>query len=54
MDCQFDATADSRRLKFLHVIDEHSRFCADNEPGFIAQALQGRTPLEAAQPGAAA
>ena len=27
MDFQFDATADGRRLKFLNVIDEHSRFC---------------------------
>jgi transposase InsO family protein len=27
MDVQFDATADGRRLKFLNVIDEHSRFC---------------------------
>jgi putative transposase len=27
MDFQFDATADSRRLKFLNVIDEHSRLC---------------------------
>ena len=24
---QFDATADGRRLKFLNVIDEHSRLC---------------------------
>jgi len=27
MDFQFDATADVRRLKFLNVIDEHSRLC---------------------------
>jgi len=27
MDIQFDATADGRRLKFLNVIDEHSRLC---------------------------
>ena len=27
MDYQFDATADGRRLKFLNVIDEHSRLC---------------------------
>ena len=27
MDFQFDGTADGRRLKFLNVIDEHSRFC---------------------------
>jgi len=27
MDFQFDATADGRRLKFLNVIEEHSRFC---------------------------
>jgi putative transposase len=27
MDFQFDSTADGRRLKFLNVIDEHSRLC---------------------------
>ena len=27
MDFQFDATEDGRRLKFLNVIDEHSRLC---------------------------
>jgi len=27
IDFQFDATADGRRLKFLNVIDEHSRLC---------------------------
>ena len=27
MDLQFDASADGRRLKFLNVIDEHSRLC---------------------------
>ncbi len=27
MDFQFDATADGRRLKFLNVIDKHSRLC---------------------------
>jgi len=27
MDCQFDATAHGRRLKFLKVIDEHSHLC---------------------------
>jgi len=27
MDLQFDATADGCRLKFLNVIDEHSRLC---------------------------
>ena len=27
MDIQFDATDDGRRLKFLNVIDEHSRLC---------------------------
>jgi putative transposase len=27
MDFQFDATADGRQLKFLNVIDEHSRLC---------------------------
>jgi transposase InsO family protein len=26
-DIQFDTTADGRRLKFLKVIDEHSRLC---------------------------
>jgi len=72
MDFQFDATADGRRLKFLNVIDEHSRLCltirvgrsckskdhvavleelisvcpaptfirSDNWPEFIAQALR--------------
>jgi putative transposase len=72
MDFQFDATADGRRLKFLNVIDEHSRLClairvgrrckakdvvavleeltslypapafirSDNGPEFIAQALR--------------
>ena len=27
MDFKFDATADGRRLKFLNLIDEHSRVC---------------------------
>jgi putative transposase len=27
MDSKFDATVDGRRLKFLNVIDEHSRLC---------------------------
>ena len=27
MDFQFDATTDGRRLKFLIVIDDHSRLC---------------------------
>jgi putative transposase len=27
LDFQFDATADGLRLKFLNVIDEHSRLC---------------------------
>jgi hypothetical protein len=27
IDCQIDATADGRRLKFLNVIDEQSRLC---------------------------
>ncbi len=27
MDFKFDTTADGRRLKFLNVIDEHSRLC---------------------------
>jgi len=27
MDFQFNATGDGRRLKFLNVIDEHSRLC---------------------------
>jgi putative transposase len=72
IDTQFDATADGRRLKFLNVIDEHSRPClairvcrrckardmatvveeltsvypaptfirSDNGPEFIAQALR--------------
>ena len=33
MDFQFDATADGRRLKFLNVIDEHSRLCLTNRVG---------------------
>jgi len=33
MDFQFDATADGRRLKFLNVIDEHSRLCLANRVG---------------------
>jgi transposase InsO family protein len=33
MDFQFDATADGRRLKFLKVIDEHSRLCLANRVG---------------------
>ena len=33
MDFQFDATADGRRLKFLNVIDEHSRLCLDIRVG---------------------
>jgi putative transposase len=73
MDFQFEATADGRRLKFLNVIDEHSRLClairvgrrckakdvvavleeltslypapafirSDNGPEFISQALRG-------------
>lgn len=27
IDCQFDATADGRRPKFLNVIDDHNRLC---------------------------
>jgi hypothetical protein len=27
MDFQLDATADGRGLKFLNMIDEHSRLC---------------------------
>ncbi len=27
MDFHFDAPADGRKLKFLNVIDEHSRLC---------------------------
>jgi len=73
MDFQSDATADGRRLKFLNVVDEHSRLClairvgrrckakdvvavlekltslypapafirSDNGPEFIAQVLSG-------------
>ena len=59
MDFQFDPTADGRRLKFLNVTDEHTRLClADRwrwEYNSLRphSALQGRTPLEAAQEGAA-
>ena len=47
MDFHFDTTADGRRLKFLNVIDEHSRLClapafirSHNASEFIAQALR--------------
>ena len=67
MDFRFDTTADGRQLKFLKVIDEHSRLClairvgrrceakveeltslypapafirSDNDPEFIAHALR--------------
>lgn len=38
MDFQFDATADGRRLKFLNVIDEHSRLCLAIRVGRRCQA----------------
>jgi len=33
MDFQFDATANGLRLKFLNVIDEHSRLCPASRVG---------------------
>ena len=47
MDCQFDATADGRRLKFLNVIDEHSRFCLAVRLGRCCKAKDVVTVLEA-------
>ena len=52
MDFQFDATSDGRRLKFLNLIDEHSRLCLANQVGRRCKAkcsttiwLRGRADL---------
>jgi transposase InsO family protein len=46
MDFQFNATADSRRLKFLNVIDEHSRFCLAIRVGRSCKAKDVAAVLE--------
>jgi transposase InsO family protein len=46
MDFQFDATADGRRLKFLNVIDEHSRLCLAIRVGRHCKARDVVTVLE--------
>ena len=46
MDFQFDATADGRRLKFLNVIDEHSRLCLAIRVGRRCKAKDVVTVLE--------
>jgi len=46
-DFQFDATADRRRLKFLNVIDEHSRLCLANRVGRRCKAMDVVMVLEA-------
>ena len=46
MDFQFDATADGRRLKFLNVIDEHSRLCLAIRIGRRCKAKDVVTVLE--------
>ena len=38
MDFQFDGTGNGRRLKFLNVIDEHSRLCLAIRVGRRCQA----------------
>jgi len=38
-DFQFDATADGRRLKFLNVIDAHSRLCLAIHDEFLTTEL---------------
>jgi len=46
LDFQFDATADGRRLKFLTVIDEHSRLCLAIRVGRRCRAKDVVTVLE--------
>ena len=46
MDFQFDATADGRRLKFLNVIDEHSRLSLAIRVGRHCKAKDVVTVLE--------
>jgi hypothetical protein len=50
MDFQFDATADGRRLKFLNVIDEHSRLCLAIRVGRRCKSKDVVAVLEAHQP----
>ena len=46
MVSQFDATADGMRLKFLNVIDEHSRLCLAIRVGRRCKAKDVVTVLE--------
>ncbi len=46
MDFQFDATADGQRLKFLNMIDEHSRLCLAIRVGRRCKAKDVFTVLE--------
>jgi len=46
MDFQSDATADGRRLKFLNVIDEHSRLCLATRVGRRCKAKDVLAVLE--------
>jgi putative transposase len=46
MDFQFNATADGRRLKFLNVIDEHSRLCLAIRVGRRCKARDAVAVLE--------
>ena len=46
MDVKFNTTADGRRLKFLNVIDEHSRFCLEIRVGRRCKAKDVVTMLE--------
>jgi len=46
MAARFDATADGRRLKFLNVIDEHSRLCLAIRVGRRCMAKDVVTVLE--------
>ncbi|MGB7565579.1 MAG: DDE-type integrase/transposase/recombinase [Prochlorococcaceae cyanobacterium] len=46
MDFQLDATSDGRRLKFLNVIDEHSRLCLAIRVGLRCKAKDVVAVLE--------
>jgi len=46
MDVQFDATAESRRVKFLNVINEHSRLCLAIRVGRGCKAKDGVAVFE--------
>jgi putative transposase len=46
LDFPFDATGDGRRLKFLNVIDEHSRLCLAIQVGRHGKAKDVVTVLE--------